>query len=134
MAGVVPPSNGGAEILCLASGGNRTCLEYTFNQSGDNFTGFYVGWQFVGGAAVAGQCPLTVTNLTANIWSTVTLSLDVATHAIVVTINGTTVTSSCSGQTASDTVAKVTVGATTHSFNNFSWTGYFDNVQATVRR
>ncbi len=132
--GVFPPSNGGMDVLCVASGGNRTCLDYTVNGNGANFTGLYVYWSFVGGAAVAGQCPLTVTNLTPNIWSIVTLSIDVATHVIVVTINGTTVTSSCSGQIASDTVAKVTVGATTHSFNNFSWAGYYDNVQATIRR
>jgi hypothetical protein len=134
--GVFPQSNGGADLLCLASGGNETCLEYTLNgtMSGSSFSGLYVFWSFVGGAAVAGQCALTVTTLTANIWNTVTLSIDVATHAIVATINGTTVTSNCSGQIASDTVAKVTVGATTHSFNNFPWAGYYDNVQATVRR
>jgi hypothetical protein len=112
-------------------------LEYTLNgngPSGANYTGLYIYWSFVGGAAVAGQCPLTVTSLQSNIWTPVTLSLDVATRAVVVTINGTIVTTNCSAQTGSDTVAKVTVGATTHSYNNFPWAGYYDNVQATVRR
>jgi hypothetical protein len=136
---IVPPSTGGMDLLCLASGNNRTCLEYTVqgnDPSGGSstFTGLYVFWSYVASAAVAGNCALSVTNLTLNIWSTVTLSINPSTKIVDVTINGTTVTSNCAAQIGSDTVATVTVGATTHAFNTFGWTGYFDNIVATIRR
>jgi hypothetical protein len=124
------------DMLCLASGGNKTCLEYTLNGDSPsaNFTGLYIYWQYIGGAAVADMCELSVTSLPANIWSTVTLSITVATAEIVVTINGATSTSNCVGKIGSDTVAKMTVGGTTHSYNTFPWSGYFDNIEAAVRR
>jgi hypothetical protein len=134
---VVPPS-GDIPLLCLDSGGNRTCLYYTVNgtdpSGADGYTGLYIYWVYVGGAAVAGQCPLSVTNLTSNLWNTVELDATLATGAITVLINGTSVAASCLADFSNDTVAKITVGPSTNSSNAFGWVGYYDDIQVSVRR
>jgi len=121
----------------MASGGNTTCLDYTVNGTSGTgaspYTGLLVYWSYIGSAAVAGQCPVSM-NLTTNAWNTVELDLSVSTGAVTVVINGTTATSGCTAIVGTDTVAKMTIGPSSPSSDTFSWTGYFDNVQATVRR
>ncbi|HLK35647.1 MAG TPA: hypothetical protein VKU41_02770, partial [Polyangiaceae bacterium] len=114
-AQIVPTGSPGMDLLKISCGGNTVHLGYTEQgtdpSGGSNpYTGLYVYWVVVAGAAVAGMCPVTA-NLNLNVWNAVELDLDISNlGAISVIINGTTATSGCAASNSTDTVATMTVG------------------------
>jgi hypothetical protein len=136
----VPPS-GAIDLFCMETGSNATCLSYTVNGVGPvgagGYTGFYVYSAYNGNSVVLGGCSMA--SLTDSIWSTVEIDVTPATGAVQVSVNGTVVASpatqpSCGGKFLADTVAKITVGPAAYGPPAFGWSGYMDNVQATIGR
>ncbi|HLK36186.1 MAG TPA: hypothetical protein VKU41_05495 [Polyangiaceae bacterium] len=137
---IVPTGSSGMDLMKISVGGNTVRLGYTVQgtdpSGGSNpYTGLYVDWIVIAGAAVSGLCPVSA-SLNLNVWNTIELDLDLSNlGAITVVVNGVTATSGCNASNGTDTVATMTVGpASPNNSNTFSWSGYWDNVQATVRR
>lgn len=138
--GTVPPS-GIVDLFCIDTGSNSTCLTYTVNGAGPlgygGYTGLYVGSVYNGNSVVSGGCSI-ASGLTDSIWNTVQIDVDLPDGTIQVRINGAVVASpatqpSCAGKFSPDTVAKITVGPAAYE-PAFGWSGYIDNVQATITR
>lgn len=115
------------------------CLYYveegTVGGTTSGYTGLALNWGYFGGAAVQEDCIVGGT-LSTNVWNQLQLSLSLGTTTtLAVAVNGATATCSCcSPIVGGDTTAKIIVGPSTSASTTFSWSGYVDNIQASVQR
>lgn len=122
------------KLLCISTGLNDACLEYAEGDTSGGtpaYNGLELSWFYNGAAAMTAFCRLGV-DLSTNLWNSVKLGVTLGTGAISVMVNGTSpACPCCSAAFSSDTVAKITLGP---GSSTLAWTGYIDNVQATIAR
>jgi hypothetical protein len=134
-SGVTPPWMGSIELLCIEYGGGNACLSYTQGedlQFQTAYTGYFINFPVVSGAARLVQCQVTGT-LTANLWNPVVLEVD-ANGDAKVTMNGTASATCSTGLNLNDTTAQITIGPASVGTTNDGMTVYIDDTVAAVYR
>ena len=132
--GVVPPWTGTIDLLCGSFGSGKTCFSITRGADlsfADGYTGYFIEHTYSGGPALRFQCQVTGT-LTSNLWTRVELRLTRNPGNLQVFIGGMSA-GQCSGGFLNDTATDLSFGMQSY-FDTQSWTVYYDNVVAVVRR
>jgi hypothetical protein len=128
-----PKWGNGISLLCVSFGSGQACLSHTRGGAidGAEYTGYYIYYEYSGGPAYAGTCPISG-ELDVNLWNDVTLEFDDSAD-IAVTINGEE-QEPCSGGNLASTTATVLVGVDNVSGQDENATIRYDNVSAWVQR